>query len=465
MRPINHPDIPKSALVVSCKNEEVNIINEARLKDLEGPEYVVLATAKTHTQKELKPHTDATGAIKNTPLQKLLKLKIRARVMLTHNIDTCDCLTNGTFGEVIGLEFDSFGVLNKVIVKFDDEKSGKEKRMNNVELQRKYPGSLATPIERLEFHYSLSKKKTAAVSNAIAIQFPLRLAFSATAHKIQGYTVKKPNHLVIDLRGVREAAQAYVMLSRVQALNQLIILNYVCAHKIYANEQALKEHSRLTHVAINNKVCHRGIMSCNIRSIMKHFNDIQSCPQIELADVICLQETWLDPSVTNVFEIENFQKRFNSIGAGKGIATYFAHNYNFERDITTEKYQITKIKSKKHDVINVYRSSTASSSQFISDLKSMFDSNQQTFMVGDFNICYISEIDHQVIKTIKEFGFKQKVRAPTHIEGRLIDHVYVFTPDSKYDPGVEVEQQSPYFTDHDLLFVRQVKLTLNDIVE
>ena len=464
VRPINHPDIPKKALVVSCKNEEVNSINEVRLGDLEGPEYIVHAVAKTHTQKLLKPHTDAAGAIRNTPLQKTLKLKIKARVMLTHNIDTCDSLTNGTFGEVIGLEFDSFGVMNKVIVQFDDEKSGKEKRMNNVALQRKYSGSLATPIERLEFHYSLSKKKTSSVSNAMAIQFPLRLAFSATAHKIQGYTVVKPNNLVIDLRGVKEAAQAYVMLSRVQALSQLIILDSVCAHKIYANEHALKEHARLTDVAINNRVGDRGIISCNIRSLVKHFKDFTSYPQKELANVICLQETWFDPIKTNDFEIEGLQKHFNSIGAGKGIATYFSNSYNFVMDITNEKYQITKIKSKKHDIINVYRSATASSSQLLSDLKIMFDNKQQTLIVGDFNICYLSELNHKVIKTIKELGFQQKVLAPTHMGGRLLDHVYIFTPDSEDNPGVEVEQQSVYFTDHDLLFVRQVTCYLNYIV-
>ena len=126
--------------------------------------------------------------------------------MLTFNIDTCDGLTNGTFGEVIGFEFDEFNCMTKVIVEFDNEESGKEKRKNFLEIQQKFKGRLATPIERIEFQYSLSKKSTA--SNATAIQFPLRLSFAATAHKVQGFTVKKPNHLVIDLRTVREAAQA-----------------------------------------------------------------------------------------------------------------------------------------------------------------------------------------------------------------------------------------------------------------
>ena len=95
-----------------------------------------------------------------------------------------------------------------------------------------FPSKNLTPIELLEFSYSISWKKNNTNSLAIATQFPLKLAFAATSHKIQGQTVKKPNHLVVDLRTVREPAQAYVILSRVQALSQLFILESVCPKKI-----------------------------------------------------------------------------------------------------------------------------------------------------------------------------------------------------------------------------------------
>ena len=62
------------------------------------------------------PLTDRTGAIRNTPLQKNLKLKIGAKVMLTHNIDTCDGLTNGTFVIVLGFKFHRDGTISHVIV-------------------------------------------------------------------------------------------------------------------------------------------------------------------------------------------------------------------------------------------------------------------------------------------------------------------------------------------------------------
>ena len=80
-----------------------------------------------------------------------------------------------------------------------------------VNLQKQFPDKNVLPIEMIEFQYSLSKKSNTGIATATAVQFPLRLAFASTAHKVQGMTVKKPNLLVVDLRSVREAAQAYVI--------------------------------------------------------------------------------------------------------------------------------------------------------------------------------------------------------------------------------------------------------------
>ena len=77
------------------------------------------------------------------------------------------------------------------------------------------------------------------------------LAWAVTAHKIQGQSVKKPQKVVIDLRSVFDAAQAYVMLSRVQEIEQLYILEELVPEKIYANHAALEEIERLVSVSKN----------------------------------------------------------------------------------------------------------------------------------------------------------------------------------------------------------------------
>ena len=70
VRSVNHPDIPKNALVVTCTNKEVNRINEEVLSTISSKEYIIQAMNRSQTQKITKPLIDATGAIRNTPLQK-----------------------------------------------------------------------------------------------------------------------------------------------------------------------------------------------------------------------------------------------------------------------------------------------------------------------------------------------------------------------------------------------------------
>ena len=454
VRPLNHPDIPRNALVVTCKNSEVNQINEERLKDIEDKEIIIESINKASSLKQFKPRTDAGGNIAGTPLQRQLKLKTGAKVMLTYNINTFDCLTNGALGEVLGFKFNQDGSVKEVYVHFFNEDCGKERRKIFVTIQEKYPGKFVTPIELIEFQYSISKKGNNSNSNATSIQFPLKLAFAATAHKVQGQTVKKPNHLVIDLRSVREAAQAYVILSRVQALSQLFILVSVCADKITASYKAIEELERMNKVSKEeNKYTEQTFISCNIRSIKKNFENFVSASAIKQAQVICLQETWLDPLVThtNLLEKVGWNQHNNSVGKGKGISTFYKEDFVWEKDVKQANYQMTKICSENIDIINVYRSSGAENIKFLKDLCSLVSSGKQSLIQGDFNICYISEKSHQVFQMLKSQGFQQLVNHPTHIEGRLIDLVFFFSPDP--NAYYEVQQQAQWFTDHDLIQV------------
>ena len=73
----------------------------------------------------------------------------------------------------------------------------------------------------------------------------MRLAFAATAHKFQGQTVQKPMCLVVDLMTVREPAQAYVMLSRVQELDQVFIVEKLPVDKLKPSNVALRTLHRI----------------------------------------------------------------------------------------------------------------------------------------------------------------------------------------------------------------------------
>ena len=108
--------------------------------------------------KNFKPFIERDGSIKGTPLQNELTLKTGAEVMLTYNIDTCDGLTNGAFGKVLGFEFDNNKVLKLVHVEFYNDTVGRQCRKKYGHYQNKFPGKKVTPIGRHESHYNIENK-------------------------------------------------------------------------------------------------------------------------------------------------------------------------------------------------------------------------------------------------------------------------------------------------------------------
>jgi len=252
-----------------------------------------------------------------------------------------------------------------------------------------------------------------------------------------------------------EAAQAYVMLSRVQSLGQLFILESIVPKKIYASEIAVKELNRMINTALNNKKSWNTAISCNIRSLSRNFQSFITTPNVLNSDVVCLQETWQTKLQKSQHSIPGFERHFNSAGRGKGIATYFRDKYSFAADVKKENYQMTKISSQALDIINIYRSNDANSTQFLLDLSEIFDNTKVTLVLGDFNICWKSERTNSVMKFMEQEGFKQLVSFPTHMEGRQIDQVFLFDPQND---DFEVTQQSSFFTDHDILYVYKVKI-------
>ena len=109
-------------------------MNEEKLILIDEKEYVIDAINKHSTQKHFKPRVESNGAIAGTPLQMSLKLKVGAKIMLTYNVDTFDCLTNGAFGEILGFKLDQNGNIQYVYVHFENEDCGRERRKKNATL-------------------------------------------------------------------------------------------------------------------------------------------------------------------------------------------------------------------------------------------------------------------------------------------------------------------------------------------
>ena len=127
-------------------------------------------------------------------------MKIGCKIILIHNIDTADGLTNGGLGLLLDVIKADDGSIVKCIVKFKNGKVGQVSRSRKPQYAAKYPEG--TVIEKVAYSYSISKKPSSTSKKATLIQFPIKLAQAITAHKIQGQTIPKPLKVALDIKTV-----------------------------------------------------------------------------------------------------------------------------------------------------------------------------------------------------------------------------------------------------------------------
>ena len=284
--------------------------------------------------------------------------------MLIHNIDVLDGLSNGTRGELIAVERDAKGKVEKLIIKFDEEYQGAQKRKKELRLSTKYPG--CTPIGKYLCSYSLAKKATVAYNTAQVYQFPVVVFFVATTHKFQGGTVHKPSKLAVDIRTAFDDTLAYVMFSRVQDIEQLFIVGDLPEHKIRTSEKCLAELKRLTKKSVNENpgLWEKDDASCvkisflNCHSLMDKFKDINADKMLSFSDIICLSETWLpDDECKSHLHISGYELHLNSCGKGKGLAIYYkTGKFEAKTAFKDPTLQISQLLSTDLNVIVCYRS-------------------------------------------------------------------------------------------------------------
>ena len=180
----------------------------------------ILAKHHHATQAKYKPYINPKdGTIASTSFMDILRIKVGAKLMIIHNIDTSDGLTNGQMGELVDIIRTTKGDVDKLVMRLNNKQAGKNNRTKFPNIAKKFPECVF--IERVTNQYSLRKRSGSAGATAKLIQFPVILSHAITSHKIQGQTIPSPAKVVIDLNTVFEEAQAYVMLSRVQQLDQV----------------------------------------------------------------------------------------------------------------------------------------------------------------------------------------------------------------------------------------------------
>ena len=250
VRQRNHPDLNDVSMFITGIREKGHKINSNYISKLKGELIKIPAIHFHPAMKKFKGKIEKKdNTVGDTGFDNELCLKLGAKVMLIHNISTVDSLTNGQLGTLKEILKNREGKVDKLVIKFNNPSSGAANREKFSILASRFPE--CTFIERVSIHYSLSKRKQEVSSTATVIQFPIKLSFALTAHKVQGQSIPYPLKVAMDIGSVFQDAQAYVMLSRVQCLEQVFIVDHLNEDKIKANFKALTEVERLDKNSIN----------------------------------------------------------------------------------------------------------------------------------------------------------------------------------------------------------------------
>ncbi|XP_062606870.1 uncharacterized protein LOC134268630 [Saccostrea cucullata] len=302
-------DGPDEVLHVYPTNDEVNEYNLKMLRtnceefiEITAEDYQKDKTTGKLTLREkpfIRTRTDG--------LSSSLLFSVNARVMLTRNINVEDGLVNGAIGYISAFELGTNQKRNRVEgirIVFESKEIGK--------LQgKKTCHGNEVLIQRIQ--EDIKEKNT---KNVVRHQFPLKLAWACTAHKVQGMTA---NSVVVNLDRTFAPGQAYVAISRVTSQKGLYIETKdenELPKKIYANpdvKSALEKMAKLIpeHDSLNlhpKDGKFKTIVLLNVQSLRGHFLDLKSDTRFLHADFICITETWLtDNESTKNLEIHDFE--------------------------------------------------------------------------------------------------------------------------------------------------------------
>ena len=178
--------------------------------------------------------------------------------------------------------------------------------------------------------------------------------------------------------------------------------------------------------------------------------------------MIILSETWLSyistSSESNRYQIPNYTSRYINIGNGKGIATFNESSFDFVQSSSCSSYQVTKFATSivhytgmivPIDIISLYRSTLNSKdNDLLSILKNMVRNDRICVICGDFNINFRNEPRHFLVSEILKMNFVQLIDKPTHRDGGIIDHLYLYQPTIFTEVIISWELFCPLYSDH-----------------
>ena len=438
------------ATTIVCTNAKAKVINDRELRKMKGEEMMFKAKHSHSLQPDYKPMIDEVGQVGKTNFVDELVLKKGCPVMLVSNIDVADCLSNGQLGTLVDTVKGANGVVKWLMIKFKNVNVGKEWRQRHPGLAEIYPG--CTGVEKLSWDYNLKEEGPRHIN---IYQFPIKVAFAVTAHKIQGQSILKPAKVAVDLAGTKSSSQAYVMLSRVEDIEQIGIMGDFKESNVRIDKNALAELQKMNERSMNrNPTPWRDgkeavrIAALNVMNLRNNHRYLVQDPTLRFADIVCVSETWLSDGADG-FTMEGYEVAYNSVGPGKGVAAFFrAEIFNQRTDCRLEGAQMSMFESPEVDVIIVYRSQGQNLEEIADKVDVWRDPAKVTVVCGDMNVCLKKEARNKLTVELESMGFAQLNEEATHVAGGHIDHMYV----TKEAAGkTSLERYTPFYSDHDAL--------------
>jgi len=283
-------DKHNSETVVALCSDIINIKAEDYKKDPQTGQMITLGTLKG----------------KKRDLPDKIQAAIGVLVMIIRNLDVEDGLVNGTFGTIAHIVSNTQQgptTVRLIGLKLDNPTAGQRFRQ-----KIQGPSDDLVYIDKSEENLSLK--------GVMRRQFPMKLAFACTAHKVQGMTMQSA---VVCLKRVFEPGMAYVALSRTTSLQGLYITEFN-GEKIYADPHITAALQGMTHTTFNDTrplltlgqtidQTHQSltVIHHNTQGLPSHMEDLKCHHELRLADVLCLTETHLSGShVSPHFQLEGY---------------------------------------------------------------------------------------------------------------------------------------------------------------
>ena len=105
--------------------------------------------------------------------------------MVNNNIDTSDGITNGTLGMLVQVKKNSKNEIHSLVIDLGNPSKGRSNTARHKDITKGKPGRIV--LEKVRWDYPIKNKKGGGKgeTTATVIQFPVRLAWGFTLHKIQ----------------------------------------------------------------------------------------------------------------------------------------------------------------------------------------------------------------------------------------------------------------------------------------